>query len=76
MSIGFWVEVQATNVVKADKRKKECEPQDDCLHSWDHWKRVMQGHAGANLVPLVASNCIGTEVIEAEHDKSAITTLL
>ena len=26
-----------------------------------HWQRVMQGHAGANLVPLVASNRIGTE---------------
>jgi len=27
----------------------------------DHWQRVMQGHAGANLTPLVASNRIGTE---------------
>ncbi|MGB0505296.1 MAG: N-carbamoylputrescine amidase [Pikeienuella sp.] len=26
-----------------------------------HWRRVMQGHAGANLMPLVASNRIGTE---------------
>jgi N-carbamoylputrescine amidase len=29
--------------------------------SRDHWQRVMQGHAGANLVPLIASNRIGTE---------------
>ncbi|WP_428698008.1 N-carbamoylputrescine amidase [Stappia sp.] len=31
---------------------------------WDsaaHWQRVMQGHAGANLMPLVASNRIGAE---------------
>ncbi|PWA91389.1 golgi-body localization protein domain-containing protein [Artemisia annua] len=49
------------------------EPQDDGLDSRDHWKRVMQGHAGANLVPLVASNRIGKEVIETEHGKSAIT---
>ena len=31
---------------------------------WDssgHWQRVMQGHAGANIMPLVASNRIGTE---------------
>jgi N-carbamoylputrescine amidase len=31
---------------------------------WDtsaHWQRVMQGHAAANMVPLVASNRIGTE---------------
>lgn len=26
-----------------------------------HWQRVMQGHAGANLMPLLASNRIGTE---------------
>ena len=31
---------------------------------WDsapHWQRVQQGHAGANLMPLIASNRIGTE---------------
>jgi len=31
--------------------------------TWDsaaHWQRVQQGHAGANLMPLVASNRIGT----------------
>ena len=27
-----------------------------------HWQRVMQGHAGANLTPLVASNRVGTEL--------------
>ncbi|WP_026870365.1 N-carbamoylputrescine amidase [Inquilinus limosus] len=37
------------------------EPQDDGLDSQAHWTRVMQGHAGANLIPLVASNRIGTE---------------
>ncbi len=26
-----------------------------------HWRRVMQGHAGANIMPLVASNRVGTE---------------
>lgn len=26
------------------------EPQDDGLDSREHWQRVMQGHAGANLV--------------------------
>lgn len=26
-----------------------------------HWQRVQQGHAGANLMPVVASNRIGTE---------------
>jgi N-carbamoylputrescine amidase len=31
---------------------------------WDssgHWQRVMQGHAGANLVPVVAANRVGLE---------------
>jgi N-carbamoylputrescine amidase len=31
---------------------------------WDssgHWQRVMQGHAGANLMPVVAANRIGFE---------------
>lgn len=34
------------------------EPQDDGLDSRDHWKRVMQGHAGANVVCFLEySNC-------------------
>lgn len=37
------------------------EPQAPEMHTRDHWRRVMQGHAGANMVPLVASNRIGTE---------------
>jgi N-carbamoylputrescine amidase len=31
------------------------------VDSRDHWRRVMQGHAGANFMPLVASNRIGKE---------------
>lgn len=49
------------------------EPQDASLNSCEHWKRVMQGHAGANVVPLVASNRIGKEIIETEHGPSEIT---
>ncbi|MBS7543653.1 N-carbamoylputrescine amidase [Ancylobacter oerskovii] len=37
------------------------EPHDPGLDSAAHWQRVMQGHAGANLMPLLASNRIGTE---------------
>lgn len=29
--------------------------------SKDHWQRVMQGHAGANLVPVIAANRVGVE---------------
>jgi len=31
------------------------------LDSKDHWQTVMRGHAAANVVPVVASNRIGTE---------------
>lgn len=37
------------------------EPHDSGLDSSGHWQRVMQGHAGANLTPLLASNRVGTE---------------
>jgi N-carbamoylputrescine amidase len=37
------------------------EPHDASIDSRDHWQRCMQGHAAANLVPLVASNRVGTE---------------
>ncbi len=41
------------------------EPQDANWHSKDHWQTVMQGHSGANMLPVVASNRIGTEVGES-----------
>ncbi|WP_339523609.1 N-carbamoylputrescine amidase [Pseudomonas sp. EA_35y_Pfl2_R111] len=37
------------------------EPHDPSISSRDHWQRVQQGHAGANLMPLIASNRIGRE---------------
>jgi N-carbamoylputrescine amidase len=39
------------------------EPQALDVDSRDHWQRVMQGHAGANMRPLVASNRIGRETV-------------
>ncbi len=44
------------------------EPQDASLDSRDHWQRAMQGHAAANLMPLVASNRTGIEA--GAHDAS------
>ncbi|MEO7398163.1 MAG: N-carbamoylputrescine amidase [Ilumatobacteraceae bacterium] len=38
------------------------EPPDPDWDSSGHWQRVMQGHAGANLMPLVAANRVGREV--------------
>jgi N-carbamoylputrescine amidase len=40
------------------------EPPDPDWDSSGHWQRVMQGHAGANLTPLVAANRIGHEAGE------------
>jgi len=37
------------------------EPHDPSIDSKDHWQRTMQGHAAANVMPLVASNRIGVE---------------
>ena len=37
------------------------EPSEPDIDSRDHWQRTMQGHAAANIVPLVASNRIGVE---------------
>ncbi len=37
------------------------EPSDPAWDSRDHWQRVMQGHAGANITPLIASNRVGIE---------------
>jgi N-carbamoylputrescine amidase len=39
------------------------EPLDPAVDSMPHWQRTMQGHAAANMVPLVASNRVGHEVI-------------
>jgi N-carbamoylputrescine amidase len=45
------------------------EPQDAGIDSKDHWQRTMQGHAAANVTPLVASNRIGKE----DGDQASIT---
>jgi len=37
------------------------EPQPQPIDSRKQWQRVMQGHAAANVIPVVASNRIGTE---------------
>ena len=38
------------------------EPILDC-DSMEHWRRCMQGHAGSNLIPVVAANRIGLETV-------------
>lgn len=34
------------------------------VDSSGHWRRVIQGHAAANLIPVVAANRIGVETVE------------
>ena len=50
------------------------EPQDHTLHSADHWQRVMQGHAAANMIPVVASNRFGTEILLPNDDDTTSNT--
>lgn len=40
------------------------EPSKIGYDSKDHWQRVMQGHSAANIIPIVASNRVGSETIE------------
>jgi len=37
------------------------EPSQPNMNSQPHWQRVMQGHAAANVTPVIASNRIGKE---------------
>lgn len=45
------------------------EPLDPTYDSKDHWQMCMRGHSAANIMPVVASNRIGTEIF----DQSEIT---
>jgi N-carbamoylputrescine amidase len=40
------------------------EPNDSTVDSMEHWRIVMRGHAGANMVPVVAANRIGVEMTD------------
>ncbi|MFT8310500.1 MAG: N-carbamoylputrescine amidase [Sporolactobacillus sp.] len=40
------------------------EPYDATIDSKDHWQACMLGHAASNLVPVIASNRVGTETDE------------
>ncbi len=41
------------------------EPHDASLDTREPWRRAMQGHAVSNVIPVVASNRIGTEKVGA-----------
>nr|WP_296241453.1 MULTISPECIES: N-carbamoylputrescine amidase [unclassified Psychrobacter] len=42
------------------------------IDSKGHWQRCMQGHAAANLMPVVAANRIGTETITQNGNDSTM----
>lgn len=44
--------------------------------SMPHWRRCMQGHAAANLMPVIAANRIGTEVVEPNTENGGQRSLL
>ena len=52
------------------------EPVLDC-DSMPHWRRAMQGHSAANVIPVIAANRFGTETVEPCDEnggqKSALT---
>lgn len=41
-----------------------------------HWRRVMQGHAAANLVPVAAANRVGTEKVEPSSENGGQSSSL
>jgi N-carbamoylputrescine amidase len=45
------------------------EPGNSTLDSTLHWQRTMQGHAAANMIPVVASNRYGTEILLHEEEE-------
>lgn len=45
------------------------EPIIEC-DSMPHWRRCMQGHSAANLMPVIAANRVGTERVTPDDDNS------
>lgn len=43
------------------------EPPYPDLDTKDHWQRTMQGHAAANMTPVIAANRVGKELGEDSH---------
>ncbi len=44
--------------------------------SMPHWRRCMQGHAAANIVPVVAANRIGIEFVEPSSENGGQSSSL
>ena len=46
------------------------------VDSAPHWQRCMQGHAAANLMPVIAANRIGTETITPDEENQQQSSAL
>ncbi len=51
------------------------EPILDC-DSMPHWRRCMQGHSAANLIPIAAANRVGTETVKPDSDNGGQSSSL
>ena len=40
------------------------------VDSMPHWRRCMQGHSAANIIPVIAANRIGTEVVTPDENNN------
>ncbi len=40
------------------------------VDSMPHWRRCMQGHSAANIVPVIAANRVGTETVTPSPDNN------
>jgi len=50
------------------------EPHDASVDSRDHWRMCMLGHAASNLMPVIASNRVGTESAETQQGMASSIT--
>lgn len=46
------------------------------VDSMPHWRRCMQGHSAANIVPVVAANRVGIETVEPSYENNNQTSSL
>ncbi len=44
--------------------------------SMPHWRRCMQGHGAANIIPVIAANRVGTERVEPACDNNGQSSFL
>jgi N-carbamoylputrescine amidase len=51
------------------------EPQNPEMDTAGHWQRTMQGHAAANMVPVIAANRVGVEHSVGDDSGPSVTSV-